>query len=181
MADKEEKVPCVVCQEPIRQGAKVCMHCDRVQDWTRHLMRWSTLAGAAVAVLSLVSAAFSLRELIPTPANLKVIPIACGSESVELAVSNLGDKPGMLQQVSLRFREDGKLGDKILLLTAVKGEKIIAAHKTNKLEYKWFVADTVASFSGRFMGTKDCAYVISVKTVDFEGVEVQQEVKCPCS
>jgi len=178
--EKEERVACVVCREPIHRGAKVCVHCGRVQDWTRHLTRWSTLAGAAVAVLSLVSAAFSLRELIPSPANLNVIPLTCESESIELAVSNLGDKPGMIRQVSLKFRVDGNLGDKKILLTAVQGEKIIAPHETNKIEYKRFIADAEAPFSPPSVGTNTCVYAISVQTVDFEATEAQQEVECYC-
>ena len=178
--DKEEKVACVVCREPIRLGAKVCVHCERAQDWTRHLIRWSTLAAAAVAVLSLVSAALSLRELVPRSANLSVIPLACESESVELAVSNLGDKPGMIRKVSLKFRVDGNLGDKKMLLAAMKGEKIIAPHETSNIEYKRFIADAEASFSVPSVDTKTCEYVISVQTADFEGIEAQQEVECHC-
>jgi hypothetical protein len=180
VSEGEDRVPCVVCREPIRRGAKVCVNCERAQDWTRYLTRWSTVVGAAVALLSLASAALSLRQLIPSPANLSVMPLACESQLLELAVTNLGDKPGMIRQVSLDFRVNGKLVDKNILLTAMKGEKIIAAHQTNKLEYKRLVEGAPAPFAVPSAGVEKCVYVISVQTVDSEGTEELFEVECNC-
>ena len=131
----DEKIPCVVCREPILPGAKVCVHCNRSQNWTRHLMRWSTIAGAIVAVMSLVSTSISLRGLISSPANLKVIPLACEKESVALAVSNLGDKPGMVRRVAVQIMADGSLLQKEAVLTAASGQKIVKPHETEKIEY----------------------------------------------
>lgn len=178
--ENEDMDSCVVCREPIRSGAKVCNHCKRSQNWTRHLLRWSTVAGAIVAVLSLVSTAISLRELIASPSDLKVIPLACGNESVELAVSNLGDKPGLIRQVALQIMANGSVLDKEVLLTAKQGDKIVKPHETQKIVYVMLVSDSPGPFPIPPVGIDTCTFVISVQTVDFEGNELKQKANCPC-
>lgn len=175
------KVPCVVCREPILCGAKVCNHCKRSQDWTRYLIRGSTFVGAAVAVLSLVSAAYSLTELIVVPAELGVLSKACTDESLELAVTNLGDRPAMLTQVALRLRLGGDITDKSMKLTAVQGEEIVAPHATQKITYARKLAnDTPASLADASANTENCAYIVDIETVDFEDNEKTFVVECPC-
>ena len=175
-----EKVPCVVCREPILRGAKVCNHCKRSQDWTRYLIRGSTFVGAAVAVLSLVSAAYSLTELIVVPAELSVLSKACTNESLELAVTNLGDRPAMLTRVALRLRLGGDITEKSMKLTAVQGEEIVAPHATQKITYARMVAGTSASLSDASANSENCAYIVGIETVDFEDNEKNYVVDCPC-
>lgn len=143
-------------------------------------MRWSTIAGAIVAVMSLVSTSISLRELISSPANLKVIPLACEKESVELAVSNLGDKPGMVRRVAVQIMADGGLLENEFVLSATSGEKIVKPHETEKIEYVMLSSGLPIPLPIPSVGVEKCTLIIAVQTVDFEGSELKQEVRCPC-
>ena len=176
----DEKQPCVVCREPILLGAKVCNHCRKAQNWTRHLTRWGTMVGAGVASLSLVSGAFSLRELMTDPAKLRVIPKDCQRRSLELAVTNLGDKPAMVRRAILELKLDGTVSGEEMPLTVSEGEEIIAPHDTHRIIYKRMVHDTPADFFAPLVGVTSCGYIVSVETVDFEGNTKSLMMTCPC-
>jgi hypothetical protein len=143
-------------------------------------MRWSTIAGAIVAVMSLVSTSISLRGLISSPANLRVIPLACEKESVELAVSNLGDKPGMVRRVAVHILADGRLLQNEAILTAKSGEKIVKPHETEKIEYVMLSSGLPIPLPIPSVGVEKCTMIIAVQVVDFEGGDSELEVKCPC-
>lgn len=179
-APSDDKVPCVVCKEPIIRGAKVCNQCDRAQDWTRYLTRWGAIAAAAVAVLSLLSTADSLRGLIEDPANLRVMPRDCQLQSLELAVTNLGDRPAMLRRVSLKLKLDDVLDDEEMRLTASNGEEIIAPHDTHRVIYKRQVHGADAPLLSPAVGVKTCTYVVSIESADFEGNERTLSAECSC-
>lgn len=176
----DDKIPCVVCKESILRGAKVCNHCNKDQGWTRHLTRWATMAGAAVTVLSLLSAADSLRKLTTDPANLRVIPKACQRRSLELAVTNLGDRPAMVQRVILKLKLDDLLSDKEMPLTLSKGKEMFAPHDTEMVTYKYLVHDTAAEILPPLVGVKACSYVVSIETTDFEGNSRTLPAECLC-
>ena len=52
----EIMVPCRVCREPIRQGAKKCIHCDSMLDWRGWLGISETALALLVALVSVVGA-----------------------------------------------------------------------------------------------------------------------------
>jgi hypothetical protein len=57
--------PCPVCREPIRKGAKKCIHCTPTIDWHRWLAISQTTLALLVALVSVVGAtALRLSELL---------------------------------------------------------------------------------------------------------------------
>jgi hypothetical protein len=170
---------CVVCQEDIRQGARLCTHCDSAQDWTRHLARWSTLAAAVLGVGSLVSAAYSLWKLVPSPAKIEAVTLSCQHDSVSLALVNVGDKPGAVRSVSLQVKSATESKGPIPL-SALRGDEnpIIEAGKSATLSYVNRVANARSPFPRPPGGS--CQYVLSIGAVDFRAGNVPFTTQCDC-
>jgi predicted nucleic acid-binding Zn ribbon protein len=184
--EQGRKVHCVVCREPIQQGAKICIHCSNAQNWTRHLTRWGTLAGAVVGVVSVATAAYSLSRLVPASARISAVPLACERESVRIAFTNLGDKAGLVRAVVLSLRIDGALGERSVLTSTPDGEKaggdnfVIEPGKTRAIVYRWQTAGAAGSIPVPRVGTHRCMYSVAVETVDFEGASKSIALQCSC-
>lgn len=170
---------CVVCREDIRQGARVCTHCDSTQDWTRHLARWSTLAAAVLGVGSLASAAYSLYKLVPSPARIEAVALSCQSDMVSLALVNVGDKPGAVRSVSLQVKTATESKGPIPLSAFhVDQNPIIEAGKSATLRYVYRLENAPLKFPRSEGGS--CEYVLSIAAVDFRAGDVPLTTKCDC-
>ena len=185
-AASDGKSRCVVCREEIIAGARLCTHCNTPQGWSRHVVGVASVAGAVVTVLSLVGAAVSLggawqtlQKLVPAPAKLTAIARACGRDTVELGVANLGDKPALLQSVTLRLRLDGSLREPVPL-TAVAGAEIIEPHKMQPITYEHRVSGAVSPLRPTLTGVAACDYLITVETATIEGPGRPVEMTCAC-
>ncbi len=171
---------CIVCREDIRAGARVCTHCDSAQDWTRHLARWSTVAAAVLGLGSLVSAAYSLWKLVPSPAKIEAITLSCRKDSISLALVNVGDKPGAVRNVTLRIKSAGKSMDPISLSSERREENpIIEAGKTAAINYIYRIANAPSPFPAVPAGAS-CQYFLSVGVADFSGTAVPATTQCDC-
>lgn len=181
-----ETVRCVVCRESIKPSAKVCIHCSSAQNWTRHLMRWGTIVGAVISMVSLATAAYSLTKLIPASARIQAVPLACKSESVRIAFTNLGDKAGLVREAMLTLRIDGVDGEKSALASvfsddgAKNDNSVIEPGKTRVIAYEWQSAGVSGLIPLPSVGTRQCIYSISLETVDFEGAIRSLAIQCSC-
>lgn len=171
---------CVVCREDVRLGAKVCTHCQSAQDWTRHLARWSTVAAAVLGLGSLVSAAYSLWKLVPSPAKIEAIVLNCQKDSVSLALVNVGDKPGAVRSVALQIKSAARSMDPIMLSPERRDENpIIEAGKTATVNYIYRIANAPLPFPSPPTGAP-CKYFVSIGVVDFSGTAVPATTQCDC-
>lgn len=171
---------CVVCREDIRAGAKVCTHCDSAQDWTRHLARWSTVAAAVLGLGSLISAAYSLWKLVPSPAKVEAIVLSCRKDSVSLALVNVGDKPGAVRNVTLQIKSSAQSMDPILLSPERRDENpIIEGGKTATVNYIYRIADVPSPFPPLPTGAS-CQYFLSAGVVGFSGATDRATTQCDC-
>jgi hypothetical protein len=117
----EIMVPCKVCREPVRQGAKKCIHCDSMLDWRGWLGISETALALLVALVSVVGAtAPRIVELFtPQFSNLKVNVRQVFSNNIELAAVNEGHKSSELVSASISARtEDGRVLEPIPLQVA---------------------------------------------------------------
>ena len=171
---------CVACKESIKLGASVCTHCGSVQNWTRHILRWSALGAALVAIIPLWSAAWSLREFIPRRADLRVIPIACTISEVKLAVTNLGSQPGIIEQSQFQWFVDGASKPVEIELEIGERQLIIRPGEASILTLKPAIGGVPANLPKRPPIAKDCYYQITFNATDFESNKSTLEVNCPC-
>lgn len=182
MADPsaEEMVQCVVCQEDIRRGSRICKHCKSAQDFTRHLTRWSSVAAAALSVGSLVTAAYSLWKLVPSPAKIEAIALSCQKDSVKLALVNVGDKTGVVRSVDLQIESATAKPDQISLSPeSFDAKLIIESGKSSTVDYVYRVSNSPAPFP-LAPGATACRYVLSIGAVDFSGKTAPSKAECEC-
>ena len=149
-------------------------------------MRWSTLAGAIVGVASLASAAHTLTKLVPTSARLSAIPVACEREIVRIALTNLGDRAGLVRSVGLTLRLDGVPGESAVLapigesVPSDKDKVLVEPGKARVIAYAWQIAGAPGAIPVPTVGSHKCTYSMLVDTVDFEGNNRAIPLECSC-
>ena len=172
--------PCKACQELIKPKAKVCIHCGGSQGWTRNLFRWSAILAAAAAIIPLWSAALSLRELLPRRADLRVFPISCNVNEINLAVSNLGGQPGVLGEGEFLLFIGGENKPFNFKLSSEDKQEIIIPGDAVILSLKPSIAGVSSKLPAYPSKIEECFYQIIVSTYDFKGNTSKISVSCPC-
>lgn len=93
--------PCVVCREPIKVGARKCIHCNSPQGFTRHLGMSSTVLALLIALISVLQSA--LPVLITTiegkHTNLRLNLLSAENTTAVFLATNSGNMPGRLGKV----------------------------------------------------------------------------------
>jgi hypothetical protein len=102
-------VPCRVCREPIRQGAKKCIHCTSMLDWHGWLGISETALALLVALVSVVGATAPRVVDLFTPqySKLSLSIRQIYGQNLELIASNQGHQSSQLLSASI----SAKTGD----------------------------------------------------------------------
>jgi len=178
--ETDETKPCIVCHEAIRRGARLCIHCESAQDWTRHILRWTGVWTAVLALLPLWSGALALLEIaFPNhKAEVKFQPISCTKDAVILAVTNTGDRPGIISKSVLTMWVGNQITEaKFDLMPATK-QRVVRPGQTFTLQLGPQVEGTSSTLpSGR---SKSCEYRIETQVDAFDLGSYPVTVKCPC-
>jgi hypothetical protein len=88
---------CVVCRGTISEGATKCASCDNFQDWRRHILTWSGVITALLALVPVWGGAVSLYKLaFPGDAEVRIRTIECQQKKIKVAAFNSGGKVGLL-------------------------------------------------------------------------------------
>ena len=98
--------PCVVCAEPIKTTASKCIKCGAYQDWRRYLEYFQPWVPWLVAAMSATLAVFTyVSHIAHTPDSVLELssPHVFNNEA-RFIVVNAGDRPGVVEQVSVRLR-----------------------------------------------------------------------------
>lgn len=110
----DEMMPCPVCREPIRAGAKKCTHCDSDLGWRRYMgLSNTTLALLTALVSVLVTAAPAMKRFLePDDSRIRGIPAASQEsfgETIWMLVSNSGRRMGVVAGgfLNVSWRQDG--------------------------------------------------------------------------
>jgi hypothetical protein len=96
-------VPCAVCREPVRNGAKKCIHCSSVLDWHRWLGVSETTLALLVALVSVIGATAPrvLELFTPDRSRLTLTYRQVHQNFVELEAWNQGNKNAQLLSAKL--------------------------------------------------------------------------------
>jgi hypothetical protein len=102
-------VPCGICREPIRQGAKKCIHCTSMLDWHGWLGISETALALLVALVSVIGAtAPRLVELFtPQSSKLSLSIRQIYGQSLELVASNQGHQNSQLLSANIFAKTEG--------------------------------------------------------------------------
>jgi hypothetical protein len=180
---------CVVCRESIQSGAAVCIHCNNFQNWTRHVLRWTGVLTAVLALVPLWGGARALWELAfpDHKADVRSYALSCEKEGVILAVTNLGDRPGTLNGFSIVPVVDGQPAKEEALFLSRNSDvdkngdkRVVRAGETFVLDLEQRIEDVHSDLTIPNKAWKTCEYGIAVQVNTFEGVNSSVSTKCPC-
>ena len=103
-----ESVPCLVCREAIRKGAKKCIHCDSYQGRLSHrLSLSSTMLSLLVALVSVSAFAIPIIHKTLNPgADIRATVVGSQENFMQIVVTNVGTQPGTFQWAAIKRPND---------------------------------------------------------------------------
>jgi hypothetical protein len=98
---------CIVCGEDIRLAAQKCTKCSSYQDWRRHVITWSGLGTAILALIPFWTAALALKELaFPGLAKVELKISECSKDRIWLHIKNKVGVPAFVSSPNLLYVHD---------------------------------------------------------------------------
>jgi hypothetical protein len=100
-------IPCPVCLEPVKRGARKCIHCDSYLDWRRHITLGANTIPVLATLITLIAAASTLIAPLFKVYNSKLNTIFGGVGSsmlngeVTITVTNDGTRVGVFDAAML--------------------------------------------------------------------------------
>jgi hypothetical protein len=176
-------VECIVCREPIKPQAQICIHCKSAQNWTRHVIRWSVLVGGLLTLLPLWSGAWSLNKLaFPRHhVDIRIQPIKCAVDTVELAITNRGDRAGFVGDFNLDVEVNRKTLNHFILAPKNQEATLLKPSDTVRLSLEPQSADVAVSLPALPKHSTDiCEYHISTQVNAFDNLPTTSDIFCAC-
>jgi hypothetical protein len=184
LSSSAEVKDCCVCGEPIKDSAKKCTQCGSYQDWTRHLLRWSTLLVALLGIAPLWGVANSLHKIAfsQKTANIEAALTSCGREQITVAFSNSGQLDGIVTDVNFSLLENGKRTKTFEVRAQNVLSDIVVSPKTPPVltTYKAFSGNTETIFISKPNSHKSCFFVMDLNWIDFKGSTKNITRQCTC-
>ena len=182
----DELTICRVCREPIKAGAIKCTKCDSYQDWTRHLLRWSTLLVSllGLAPLWIISSSLSKLAFSNKAAHIEAAVTGCEQDSVRLVFENSGEISGIVTGVTFALLQDGKRSIPDLDIRSNQGEEDIVISPQQppvRVVYRPYIDNTPANFIPESRAQQNCFYQLGIDWIDFAGSHqhLTRECRCP--
>jgi hypothetical protein len=125
-------IPCPVCREPIKAGARKCVHCNSALDWRRFLGVSETTLALLVALVTVVAAAGpKLIELFtPNTSDLKLSVRQIFGQNLELNAWNQGHMNSQFESARISAKtKDGNWLEPISL-QIIGASNVFAAQQT---------------------------------------------------
>jgi len=182
----EEMTSCKVCREPIKVKAIKCTKCYSYQDWTRYLLRWSTLLVSLFALAPLWSISDSLSRLAfsKKAAKIEAALTGCSQNEVRLVFENSGNTSGIITGVSFALLQEGKrITPRGLDIRGSQGEEDIVVSPNQppaRVSYRASIDNVEASFIPESRARQDCFYLLEIDWIDLAGSRQQLKRECRC-
>lgn len=174
---------CCVCREPIRAGATKCTHCGSYQDWSRHLLRWSTLLVSLLGIVPLWGIASSLNKIAfsPKTANVEAVLTSCNKDRITVAFANSGKFDGIVTDVNFALMQDGKRNESDWELRPNSNVVVRPNEPPVLVTYLAYIGNTETDFISGPQTDKLCSFVVEINWMDFKGStkKISRECSCP--
>lgn len=182
-AGAPRSVPCIVCREPIQSGATLCVHCKSEQSWTRHVFRWTGVFVAALTLLPVWTGARALWVLaFPNhKTEVRSLAIECSAESLILAFTNSGDRPGIVSGFSLRTVVDGREAKEEVSLVPATDRRLVSPGETFTLPLLPQIEGVAVPLPLPTGAWKSCEHRVSTVVKGFDGETSLLTSSCPCA
>ncbi|MEA3090841.1 MAG: hypothetical protein QOJ04_2183 [Caballeronia sp.] len=94
-------VPCRVCREPIRIGARKCIHCQSSQGWLRHVGVSSSVLALLIALVTVLTASIPvIAELVRDDrSEVRLVPQKAEGLTLFIIATNEGSRGGTVGHV----------------------------------------------------------------------------------
>lgn len=102
---KLDTVPCVVCKESIRNGAKKCTNCDSFQGWlSRRLNLSGTILSLLVALVSVSAFAIPIiRTSLFPDADIRATVVGSQQNFMQIVLTNVGTRAGTFKGARVKM------------------------------------------------------------------------------
>ena len=176
---------CQVCCEPIKIWAQKCIKCGSYQDWTRHLLRWSTLLVSLLALAPLWSLSGSVSKLAfaQKKAIIEAAVTACSYDEVRVAFENSGELSGIVTGVDFSVKQgaDVRAPDGTMRNRLAEGDILVMPGKEPVMaSYQAFIDGEPTNIISELFAQQDCSYLLNIRWTDFSGAEQQLVRECRC-
>lgn len=187
---------CRVCREPIKSGAAKCIHCGSYQDWTRYLIRWSTILVLLLGIAPLWSIASTLKTVFSKTANIEAALTSYETDKITIAFTNSGKLDGIVTEIDFKILLNDKIKktsykvrpanivvspNKPPVLVKYSADIVVSPNNPPVLvTYKAYIGNTPTEFISKDHGYTTCDYVMKIKWVDFRHNIKELSLKCTC-
>lgn len=185
---------CNTCGLDIPLGASYCTHCDTFQSWRRHLQFGQVTLPMLVALVAVLGTSIPAVSHWFTVHNSRLASSALRSSSnnIELTVANLGDRPGVADEVvfQLAWLEDPE--NFLLSWVGPHSIRFISADSPvvppgDVKKFKFVLADgqdeathtpTVQAYYGGILNKASCSMIFTGTEFQGETHSFAREVPC---
>lgn len=176
---------CQVCCEPIKSRALKCIKCGSYQDWTRHLLRWSTLLVSLFALAPLWSLSDSVSKLAfaEKKAQIEAAVTACSYAEIRVAFENSGELSGIVTGVDFSVQQgaDVRAPDGVMRNRLAEGDILVMPGNAPIMaSYQAFIDGEPTNIISESLAQQDCSYRLKISWTDFAGSEQQLSRECRC-
>jgi hypothetical protein len=138
------------------------------------------MGGALLAVVPLWTGAWALLQLaLYREAHLRVLPVACGPESLSIAATNIGGRPAMVEGSDLEVVADGELLANRLPLVPREENSVLQPNDTRIYSLAPVISG-IPTMIPRPVSSQSCIYRILIRVKDFEDRSDLIQLTCPC-
>lgn len=180
----DSRQPCRVCCEPVLVGANKCTHCDSYQDWTRYLLRWSSVGVAVLALLPLWGIFQSLHQIAfaEKAPRIQAALTTCQHDVITAAYINSGTVDGIVTDFSVTLEYDGKVSEPDFAVRAKPdGDIVISPNQPATLiNYRAYIGGKETLFLKPNHGRSNCFFRLNVIWSDFTEQTRTLEPNCTC-
>ncbi len=174
-------IACKVCSEEIKNGAAKCVHCGSYQDWTRYVLRWTTLSVSLLSIMPLWGIAISIYNLSSKHAEVEAAIISCNHEEIVMAFANSGKIDGIITDAKFELVYDNTVIKPKYEVHALEDDSsfVVSPNLAPKLvTYKPYISNTPTVFVSRENNYSSCSIKATIDWVDFKGAKNKFVRKC---
>lgn len=171
---------CRFCKEPINTGAIYCKICENFQTTSA---RWKNdiSFSALISSLPLFALIYSFVHDRTSSAysKVKALPIQCRIDQVAIGLTNLGNRPAVVADGTLRRTSATGTSDWALTNPAKEGAQIIAPSKPQITSFG--IGSSALGQPPTASPGEACRYTVTLDVLEFGEVQQRKEkLTCPC-